>query len=167
MTIFTIAGPVVPYFLQPSPRAQSRGLLEQIPRLHPGFIGIAYAGMTRHRINRDRTPAAIPSFVSCDGLPSYLQRQIVKRPALNRYRSMSPPTIIVVVIASHFWLSWIIPTMPYTRAAGNENIMSNPPRTARGLPQPGLLRSAIQNVAPATPSRTADIFPKRIFQFSR
>jgi len=56
----------------------------------------------------------------------------------------------------------MIPMMPNIRAAGNENITSNPPRIARGLPQPGWHRNTRTNVAPAMISKVADIFPKRI-----
>jgi len=52
--------------------------------------------------------------------------------------------------------------MPNTRAAGNENIISNPPRIAKGLPQPGSHRNKRTNVAPAIINSVADIFPKRI-----
>jgi hypothetical protein len=76
--------------------------------------------------------------------------------------TIRPPAISVVMIASSFCRSWMIPTMPNIRAAGNENIISNTPSIARGLPQPGLQRKASANVAPATISRAADIFPKRI-----
>ena len=53
--------------------------------------------------------------------------------------------------------------MPNTKAAGNENITSNPPRIARGLPQPGWHRNKRTNVAPAILKSVADIFPKRIY----
>lgn len=61
----------------------------------------------------------------------------------------------------------MIPKMPNIKAAGNANIISNPPRIAKGLPQPGLHRSDKISVAPAIISRAADIFPNRIcFPFS-
>ena len=50
---------------------------------------------------------------------------------------MSPPAATVVITASSLFLSRIIPTIPTIKAAGNENIASNPPRVTRGLPQPG------------------------------
>ncbi len=81
--------------------------------------------------------------------------------------TMRPPATSVVMIASSLRRSRMIPTMPKIKAAGNENIISNAPSAAKGLPQPGLHRRARTNVAPAMPSRAADIFPKRIFQSSR
>jgi hypothetical protein len=56
-----------------------------------------------------------------------------------------------------------MPKIPDTRAAGKENITSNPPRIARGLPQPGWHRNKRKNVAPAIINSMADIFPKRIY----
>ena len=81
---------------------------------------------------------------------------------MNTHKRINPAVISVVAIASDLRRSFAIPRMPKSNAAGNENIISNPPRTARGLPQPGLHRSTMTNVAPAMTSRAADIFPKRI-----
>jgi hypothetical protein len=53
----------------------------------------------------------------------------------------------------------MIPMMPNIKAAGKENITSNPPRAARGLPQPGWHRNKRINVAPAIINKVADIFP--------
>jgi hypothetical protein len=52
--------------------------------------------------------------------------------------------------------------MPNRKARGNEHIISNLPKIARGLPHPG--RNTIKQiiVAPAMPRIVADIFPKRI-----
>jgi hypothetical protein len=86
---------------------------------------------------------------------------------MNTHKRINPAVISVVTIASDLRRSFAIPRMPKSRAAGNENIVSNPPRAAIGLPQPGLHRNAIRSVPPAMPSRAADIFPKRIsFPFS-
>ncbi len=64
--------------------------------------------------------------------------------------------------ASNLRLSRKIPTMPSTKAAGNDSIISSPPRTARGLPHPGRSKISATNVTKATPSRIAAIFPRRI-----
>ena len=71
--------------------------------------------------------------------------------------------MMVVIIASNLRWSQMIPTMPNIKAVGNENITSNPPRAARGLPQPGRSTITATIVATATPNRVAEIFPKRIF----
>jgi hypothetical protein len=52
-----------------------------------------------------------------------------------------------------------MPIIPNTKAAGKENITSNPPRVARGLPQPGLHSNNKTNVAMAIIIKVADIFP--------
>ncbi len=70
--------------------------------------------------------------------------------------------MIVVIIASILRLSQTIPTMPTIKAAGNEKIISSPPRAARGLPQPGLSIISAHIVTAAMPNKIAEIFPKRI-----
>ena len=70
-----------------------------------------------------------------------------------------PPASNVEMIASCLLLSKMMPIMPNTRAAGKENITSNPPRVARGLPQPGSNRNRATNIAPAIINSAADIFP--------
>ncbi len=57
----------------------------------------------------------------------------------------------------------MIPTMPTIKAAGNENIISNLPKVARGLLQPGRSIISAHIVAAAMPNKIAEIFPKRIF----
>jgi len=57
----------------------------------------------------------------------------------------------------------MIPTMPTIKAERNEKIISNPPRALRGLPHPGRSTISARKVAPAMPSKIAEIFPKRIF----
>jgi hypothetical protein len=41
-----------------------------------------------------------------------------------------------VIIASHLRRSKMIPMTPSIRETGNENMISNPPRIAKGLPHP-------------------------------
>jgi len=55
----------------------------------------------------------------------------------------------------------MIPTIPATKAARGENIISNPPRAASGLPQPGRNINSMRIVPAATPRSFAEIFPKR------
>jgi hypothetical protein len=69
---------------------------------------------------------------------------------------------MVTMTASNLRLSRKIPTMPSTKAAGNDSIMSNPPRTARGLPHPGCSKISAKNVTMGMPSRITAIFPRRI-----
>lgn len=64
--------------------------------------------------------------------------------------------------ASNLRLSRTSPTMPSTKAAGNDNSMSSPPRTARGLPHPGRSTISATSVTKAIPSRITAIFPRRI-----
>jgi hypothetical protein len=91
-----------------------------------------------------------------------VEQRRIQRPITYAQTSVSPVAISVVMIASSFWRSRMIPRMPNTKAAGKENIISNAPSVARGLPQPGLQSTAITNVAPAMISRVAEILPKRI-----
>ena len=63
------------------------------------------------------------------------------------------------MIANRLLLSRMMPIKPNARAVGNKNITSNPPRVARGLPQPGLNRNRATNIATAIINRVADIFP--------
>ncbi len=70
---------------------------------------------------------------------------------------------MVAMTASNLRLSRKIPTMPSTKAAGNDSIMSNPPRTARGLPHPGRSNISAKIVTKGIPSRIKAIFPRRIF----
>ena len=91
-----------------------------------------------------------------------VQWQAIWIQIIHAQRAISPPAISVVTIASSLRRSPMIPTMPKTKAAGNENIISNAPSVAKGLLQPGLHRSDRTSVAPAMPSRAADILPKRI-----
>lgn len=74
---------------------------------------------------------------------------------------------MVVIIERTLRWSRIIPRMPNTKAAGNENIISNPPRIARGLPQPGRSTMVATMVTTGMPSKTADIFAQRIFSPSQ
>jgi hypothetical protein len=74
--------------------------------------------------------------------------------------------ITVVTIESNLFLSRKIPIMPTSKAAGNENIISNPPRAANGLPQPGCNIKNIRIVAAAIPRKVAEIFPKCISNLS-
>jgi len=76
---------------------------------------------------------------------------------------MNPAEITVMVIASHLFLSKIIPMIPNINDTGTENNMSNPPRTGRGLPQPGLRMQRVRITAPATAIKTTESFPKSIF----
>jgi hypothetical protein len=52
--------------------------------------------------------------------------------------------------------------MPNTKAVGNDNSTSSPPRTARGSPHPGRSTISAKIVTKAIPSRIAAIFPRRI-----
>jgi len=61
----------------------------------------------------------------------------------------------------------MIPTIPTTKEARMEKIISNPARAARGLPQPGRSTILAHIVAMAMPSRIVDIFPKRILRISK
>jgi len=56
--------------------------------------------------------------------------------------------------------------MPTIKAERNENIISNPPRAERGLPQPGRRTISAPKVTTAMPSKIAEIFPKRILALS-
>ena len=76
---------------------------------------------------------------------------------------MNKPATIVVIIASNLRRSKTIPMIPNAKAAGNENIISNPPRAAIGLPHPSGSTISVTIVATAMPSRAAEIFPNRIF----
>jgi hypothetical protein len=81
---------------------------------------------------------------------------------LNRQKRTNPAAIMVAMIASIRGRSKITPSMPSTRAAGNEHTTSNPPRIARGLPHPGRRQVRATNVAIGMAIKKADIFPKRI-----
>jgi hypothetical protein len=72
---------------------------------------------------------------------------------------MSPPEIAVVMIARVLGRSLAIPIIPKSRATGTDRTMSNPPRAASGLPQPGW-RAIMQTIVkPAAARNVADIFP--------
>jgi hypothetical protein len=70
--------------------------------------------------------------------------------------------MMVVTTASNFFLSKKIPRTPDTNAAGGENIMASPARTAMGLPQPGLKINMKRMTAGTTARKAAEILPKRI-----
>jgi hypothetical protein len=53
----------------------------------------------------------------------------------------------------------MIPATPNPRAQGIERIVINPPRIARGLPHPGLIKIWATSVTIGIASRIADIFP--------
>ncbi|MBN2313512.1 MAG: hypothetical protein JXM79_06255 [Sedimentisphaerales bacterium] len=75
---------------------------------------------------------------------------------------MEVPTIVVVRIESSLWRSKIIPVMPNISEAGNENKLSNPPRTPIGLPQPGWIRKSARIVNPPKANMVNESVPKRI-----
>ena len=70
--------------------------------------------------------------------------------------------MMVVMTASAFFLSRIIPRTPRTKATGTEIIMAGPARAFIGLrqPPPQSLRRII--TAGMTQRKAAEIFPKRI-----
>lgn len=72
-----------------------------------------------------------------------------------------------VAIAKNLRRSKMIPTMPNIKAAGIERFISNPPRAARGLPQPGRSIIIVPAVRVATTSNVIAIFPKRISLLSK
>ncbi len=92
---------------------------------------------------------------------------VIYIPIMYAQRTARPTEINVVTIARSFCRSRTIPAMPNAKAAGNENMTSNAPSVAMGLPQPGWNRSSTTRVEPATISSVADIFPKRITQLSQ
>jgi len=53
----------------------------------------------------------------------------------------------------------MMPIMPKIKAVGKDSIISSPPRTASGLPQPGLKIIVQTIVRPAIARNVADIFP--------
>jgi len=71
------------------------------------------------------------------------------------------------MIASNLLRSQAIPAMPNASAKGNETIISNPPRAARGLPHPGRIRIRATIVTAGIASKMPAIFPKRIFNLSQ
>ena len=81
---------------------------------------------------------------------------------MQTIKTMKPAERTVVVIASHLGLSKIMPIMPNINDTGTENNMSNPPRTGRGLPQPGLRIQRARITAPAIAMKTAESLPKSI-----
>ena len=79
-----------------------------------------------------------------------------------RYRAVKE----VMIMASNLRLSKMIPTIP-KKMAGNEIVISNHPRAAIGLPQPGRSIITAKNVVTNMAKKIADIFPKRILAASK
>ena len=71
--------------------------------------------------------------------------------------------MMVVMTASAFFLSRIMPRIPRTKATGTENIMASLPKAAIGLPQPPPQSMSSKITAGTTARKAADILPKRIF----
>jgi len=69
---------------------------------------------------------------------------------------------IVMIIANVLGLSEMIPIIPKISDKGIHPNISNPPRAAMGLPQPGLKTIMITMVATATENNFAEIFPNRM-----
>ena len=82
-------------------------------------------------------------------------------------RRTNPPATIVARIASTLRLSRTMPKMPNIKARGIEQIMSNPPRAARGLPHPGRRQVRITNVAMGMTIKIDAILPNRILNLSK
>ena len=70
--------------------------------------------------------------------------------------------MMVVITASAFFLSRMIPTTPRTKAMGTEIIMIGPARAFIGLPQPPPQSLSRIITAGMTQRKAADIFPRRI-----
>ena len=81
--------------------------------------------------------------------------------------STTPTTIATVAMPKNLRRSKMIPTIPNIKAARTERFISNPPRAARGLPQPGWSIIIAPAVRVATTSNVIAIFPKRIFSFPK
>jgi hypothetical protein len=75
---------------------------------------------------------------------------------------MTAPTIVVIINASIFRRSKIMPVIPNIKDTGNENIISSPPRAARGSPQPGWIKQSARKVIPPMASMIDEIIPNRI-----
>jgi hypothetical protein len=67
--------------------------------------------------------------------------------------------IMADIIARNLCLSNMMPNTDITIDAGIPNNISNPPRAATGLPQPGLHLMSTAYATTAIPKRAADIFP--------
>ena len=72
---------------------------------------------------------------------------------------MHPAERTVVVIASHFRLSKMMPMTPRAKDTAKENNISNPPRIGRGLPHPGLSTQSATITAGVMANKIAEIFP--------
>lgn len=94
---------------------------------------------------------------------SHAQRSITPRVIAYRKRSRGIPAAAVLRMASHLRRSKMIPVMPNIRETGNENAISNPPRTANGLPHPPPNRGSVRIVRPPIPSISTESNPNRIF----
>jgi hypothetical protein len=85
----------------------------------------------------------------------------------NRYKSINPLDMMVVMIASTLQWSRMIPMIPTIAEAGKHKITSSTPSALRGLPQPGRSTNITHIVATAIPSRIAEILPNRILTVSK
>jgi hypothetical protein len=93
-------------------------------------------------------------------LSNQLQSEdIMGAPKQNASKS---EVMTVISIASHFFLSTTMPTIPNTNDSGVHPSTSNTPSVANRLPHPGC-RIIINRITPAeTANKLAAIFPKRI-----